>query len=495
MSVAQPVSPLSINQTAMSPLSIVQPTVSPLSIIQTAAAYTPSLEELTQSYKENFYGTLIKFVIITIIQVVIVIWTLAGGGLADIATNWPKYRCNPLIMPFAALFGHDSTENFNFCMKNIFTLNAGAVLAPIYGVMSNFTDIVGTISNVANSFRYLIANLLHGMERLMGSFRDRFQFILFSVRMSFLKIMNLMGRLYSTFYAVIFMGMSGLQAAKNVGNNDMVKFLLEFCFDPETPIELESGAIIPMSALKIGNRLAKVDGKSPVVTSLFSFDGLQTPMVRIGSTVVSSQHFMYNEKLGCWIEAGQHPDAVVVNSLNKLVCLNTSTHILLINGLLFSDYDESESPEVIKETQGLAEATLNSGLKGVDIKNYDLGIEGSTKIKMADGSSKSIETIVVGDKILGGGRVSGTIKEQVTSFARLFDGTKVSPAQLIWSASTNSWVRAGTIFKTFNTQDTFYQVICEHAIFESEFNVFRDYREVLIPEMEDAYSAKFASKA
>ena len=64
-------------------------------------------------------------------------------------------------MPFAGLFGYDATENFNFCMKNIFHSNSAAVLGPVYGLMSSFTDIAGTISNSANSFRYLIANLLN----------------------------------------------------------------------------------------------------------------------------------------------------------------------------------------------------------------------------------------------------------------------------------------------------------------------------------------------
>ena len=471
-------------------MSVAQPiSSSPLSIIQTAVAYTPSIEELTALYEKNFNYTLIKFVIITIIQIFIVIWTLAGGGLADIAQNWPKYRCNPLIMPFAGLFGYDATENFNFCMKNIFSMNAGAVLAPIYGVMANFTDIVGTISNVANSFRYLIANLLHGMERLMGSFRDRFQFILFSIRMSFFKIMNLMGRLYSTFYAVIFMGMSALQAANNVANNDLVKFLLEFCFDPQTPIELASGLIKPLKDLNIGDKLALVNGVNPIVTSLFEFNGKETPMVKIGPTIVSAKHYVFYYG---WIEASSHPDAKIVSSLERLVCLNTDTHTLSINGLVYSDYDESESPDVIKSTQELAEKTLNSGLSGIGISNYDLGIEGSTEILLENGSYKPIESIVIGDTLAGNSVVMGTVKEEVSSVVKLNNGLRVSSAQLIWSDRQNSWIRAAFLYKAkiLNKKEIFYQLITEKSIIETPLYMFRDYREVNIPEMEQAYTEK-----
>jgi hypothetical protein len=483
MSLAQPVS--------SSPILPVSS--SPLSSIQNAAAYTPSIEELTKLYNENFYWTLLKFNLMTAIQIGIVIWTLTGGGLVDIANNWPKYRCNPLIMPFASLFGADATENFNFCMKNIFTSNAGAVLAPLYGVMANFTDIVGTISNVANSFRYLIANLLHGMERLMGSFRDRFQFILFSIRMSFFKIMNLMGRLYSTFYAVIFMGMSALQAANNVANNDLVKFLLEFCFDPATIIELASGEKIPISALKIGDTLAMVDGVNPVVTSLFKFDGSKTPMVKVGNTIVSEQHYMKYKPLDSWIKAGENPDASSAVSLPLLVCLNTSTHTVLIDGDIFTDYDESENPDVIKQVQKVAESSLNSGRAGVTVDNYELGLDGSIPIKMKDGSFKEIQKISIGDILADGGLVKGLVKERVSSIVRLDNGYRVSASQLVWSQSSSAWTRAGTIYNAKPGVDIFYQIISDKSILESNGHMFRDYREVDIPEMEYAYSEKLKS--
>jgi hypothetical protein len=481
-------------------MSLAQPAIgagaTPLASLQTASVYQPSLKELAESWEKNFYANMTKFIIISAIQVVIVIWVISGGGIAEVVNNWPKYRCNPMIMPFAGMFGYDASENFNFCMKNIFSMNAGAVLAPVYGVMSNFTDIIGTISNVANSFRYLISNLLHGMERLMSSFRDRFQFILFSIRMSFFKIMNLMGRLYTTFYAVIFMGMSALQAAQNVANNDMVKFLLEFCFDPETPIELASGLTIPLKQVAIGDKLAAINGVCPIVTSKFKFNGSSTPMVKLNNTFVSSKHYVYYEKLASWIEAGDHPDAEAVMSLPYLDCLNTDTHKVLINNTIFSDYDESESPEVIKSTQKLAEQCLNSGVTGSSATDYALGLDGLTQIKMEDGSFKNLRNISINDKISQGGKVLGIVQEQVSNICILENNVRVSAAQLLWVSK--KWIRAGSKYPVINLNkpEVFYQLITELNILVTKSgDMFRDYREVNVPEMEDAYELKLSSAA
>ena len=35
-------------------------------------------------------------------------------GIKNIKNNWPKYRCNPSVMPFASMFGHDSSQNFTY---------------------------------------------------------------------------------------------------------------------------------------------------------------------------------------------------------------------------------------------------------------------------------------------------------------------------------------------------------------------------------------------
>lgn len=476
-------------------MSVAEGIGTPLASFQQAAAYIPSQKELIASWEKNFNMMLIKFAIVTAIQIGIVVWVISGGGLADVINNWPKYRCNPMIMPFAGLFGFDASENFNFCMKNIFSLNAGAVLAPIYGVMSNFTDVISTVSNVANSFRYLIANLLHGMERLMGSFRDRFQFILFSIRMSFFKITNLMGRLYTTFYAVIFMGMSGLQAAQNVANNDMVKFLLAFCFDPNTPIKLASGKTVLLSEVQIGDKLAPVNGTTPIVTSKFKFNGSKTPMVILNGTRVSSSHYVYYEPLATWIPAELHPNAESTNSLPELICLNTDTHTIKINTNIFRDYEESESPDVINTTQRLAEKSVNSGLSGPTISDYALGLCPNTPVVLASGLKKPISEIEINTKIAQGGIVLGIVQETVTQICTLPNNITVSAAQLLWTG--NSWERAGQVYKIEVLAEPliFYQLITEFNIISSDKTMFRDYREVNIPEMEDAYESFLSLKS
>jgi hypothetical protein len=472
----------------------------PLEILKTAAA-GPDMGTLLADYQLNFNINLIRFFIYTFMQLLVLYFVLAGSGITEVAKNWPKYRCNPAIMPFASLFGYDATENFNYCMKNIFSSNAGTVLGPLYGIMANFTDIVGTVSNVANSFRYLIANLLHGMERLISSFTDRFRDILFTIRTSFLKIQSLMGRLYATFYAVVFMGLSALKAADNVAHNDVVNFIMEFCFPPDTPITMADGSVRPLSSIRIGDRLAAVKGEYPIVTSLFEFDGAKTKMVRFpgSDVVVSGQHFVFYDSLGIWLEAEQHPDTVPAPSVPKLLCLNTSTHVLRVGEHLFSDYDETSDSQVIFETQSLSLKMLNRRIyraPSPSTKNYSLGIEGAAAIRMKDGSVKRICDVLVGDVIYMGGAVLGTVREAVSetvSIPGIVRDRIVSASQIVWDKENYEWRRAAELYpdriSMLSRPYVLYQLITANNVLESEGQVYRDYREISDPDMEEPYSS------
>jgi hypothetical protein len=97
------------------------------------------------------------------------------------------------------------------------------------------------IMNVAVSIRQLFSSFLAGVNKFIRNVRDRIEALLFSVRMSFIKLNNLMGKVYGTMYAVMWMGTSALAAGNNLANNDLVTFLFEFCFHPDTPIQRGDG--------------------------------------------------------------------------------------------------------------------------------------------------------------------------------------------------------------------------------------------------------------
>jgi hypothetical protein len=329
--------------------------------------------------------------------------------------------------------------------------------------------------------------------------------------MSFMRLQHLMGRVYGTMYAVVWMGTSAITAGFNISDNSLVQFLFEFCFDPDTPVQLASGARVPIKDVRIGDVLAATPSNpAPTVTSVFEFDGARTPMVCIaGDVVVSQEHYVW---YGAWIPAKAHPHARPVPSIPKLVCLNVTGHEFTVGhtGQVVADYDEHSTPDVIAKTQALAEKALNGGGGGGGAAattdplqhDYQLGIDPVAEVYMSDGTWTPMHNIQIGDSVWNSGTVCGIVHERVTAVAT-YNGIRVSAAQLVYDCVKHKWVRnlGGGGAARINTVADFTQLITMNG---SAFRIrcpttkwetyVRDYREIPNPEMEDAYVEKFTEK-
>ena len=61
-------------------------------------------------------------------------------GISNIKNNWEYYKCNPSIMPFAGVFGHDVGKNFNECVQTSQVDFMSSFLDPIYQSLNYFAQ-------------------------------------------------------------------------------------------------------------------------------------------------------------------------------------------------------------------------------------------------------------------------------------------------------------------------------------------------------------------
>ena len=77
-------------------------------------------------------------IIIILIFILLYVFNILVVGIKNIKNNWPKYRCNPVVMPFASLFGQDPAQNFTYCIQTMQTNYMGYLTQPIHYNMSVF---------------------------------------------------------------------------------------------------------------------------------------------------------------------------------------------------------------------------------------------------------------------------------------------------------------------------------------------------------------------
>jgi len=436
---------------------------------------------------------MVGFILLLLILISIWIALLSGADIGEVKQNWPKYRCRPNIMPFASLYGHNTAENFQFCLMNMFGDEMGTALGPVFQILGKLISSLVLLIQVANSIRLQFATMMGGVNTLFSNFTDRFKQLMSAVQLSAYRIKLIMGRLYGAFFAMIYMSIAGMTAMQNFTETSLFSFLDTFCFDPDTQVLIESKGSIPVKDVKIGDVFERTGGK---VTSAFQFKADGQPMVELpGKIIVSTNHFINHR--GAWIPAGEHPDAKHIASWaggkeRPLICFNTSDHKIPVGDYIFLDYDETEEGD--QKTMEWIGERLN-GYKTKALRNYSYSscVHASTRVRMADGSTKSIEDIQLDDRLTTG-TVTGLVKKVVDFECRLPSGDLCAPGLCCWTGQ--KWERAGEISGPRETKpQLMYSLVVLHsATFETSKGAFvRDYVEVHSPEAEQFYAEAIAT--
>lgn len=451
---------------------------------------------MLDEWRVKFTGFLIKFGILSVFFIGCFIAIFATGSVKDVIENWSRYRCNPLILPFSDFFGYDAGENFQFCVKSMMQNQSGEFFQPVYGLLGQFSSSLGMIVNTTNGFRKVLGNFRLSTDSFVGSVQAKISALLLQIRLSFMRMQTLMGRVYGTMYSIIWMGTSAITAGTSLQENSLVNFMFEFCFAPNTLLQLADGSQRFIKDVQIGDIL---EGNAKV-TSTFIFDGTRTPMVSIGADVLSGEHRVkYASK---WIAAHQHPSALPTPSIPLLICLNVEGHVFrTAAGLEVADYDESENPVAIAAAQTIAQKRLNGSVNHVGssktVRDYALGLDPDAEVCMHDASWKFLHSLHIDDRVLGGATVVGCVKEVCQTVFEWGD-VAVSAAQLIYV--DEQWTRAEHLrgSRPYRTPPYLLHVLTDVSapLFLRKSSkhapiVVRDYREAALPEMETPYLDTF----
>jgi len=368
--------------------------------------------------------------------------------------NWDTERCKPTLLPFAGFINKPENQtnfqftsnNFQYCIQNIIQMFAGASINPFYYITSVLTELFSVISEIINTIRGMInyirnclsdifdtvfgriINTTSALQRVLTTLKDTMAkslgyvvLLYYFVQSLFLTGFSLIGTFIEAmiivlivitalvlifflqlnpFAAVIFIIIYALVAIPLIyiiylfsnlpqfGKNSSIPSL-KTCFDKNTIFKLSNGKEITISQLKVGDILE--DGT--IIQCHFILDASRETMYYLNDVIVSGSHpVLYNNQ---WISVSEHPNVEKIKNYHEkyIYCLNTSNKKIVINNIIFSDWDD-----VLNENR--ASILLNNfndkNLNNIH-KYYDKGFTGTTLIKMHNESFKPISQIKVGD--------------------------------------------------------------------------------------------------
>lgn len=139
-------------------------------------------------------------------------------GMKNIQNNWPKYRCNPSVMPFANMFGHDVTTNFTYCVQNMQSNYMDTLLAPVHYLQSVSNTNIGNITDSLNYIREFINdlrnNITSGIQSIFGVFLN----MLIEVQKITMKIKDMMAKTIGINASMLYMLDGSIKTAQSTWN-------------------------------------------------------------------------------------------------------------------------------------------------------------------------------------------------------------------------------------------------------------------------------------
>jgi hypothetical protein len=435
---------------------------------------------------------------VIILILVLFATTLFGSrqlaNISSIKANWANERCSPMIMPFASLFGYNAKENFDFCLGRIFRTHSEPYMGSMGSIFGQFGGMLQTLFQSMSSMRNTIASMGGGINLMFQEFTDRISTFFFRLRISAIRLKTLFGRMYAILFSIMYMGTSGIAGMTSFTNTSLFSFLNTFCFPGDTLLCIQDKTgvrRVPIKDIRIGDIL--MPGHCPV-TATFQFYAKGQPMVQLGSTIVSTNHYVYHE--GKRIQAGDHPFAIDKGpwaSEEPLYCLNTANHHLPVGPLVFMDYDETAAADTA--TMNMIDRRIN-GTPHAPLKDYPFTESGCAmgehvRIKTLSGIKRAVD-LQIGDRLSTGCTVVGWIRRHVTEVCD-HAGTLVTPATLYWD--TTQWRRYGDTHPIRKDPcELLSFVVTPHSQMEWEDGtIIRDYMEWCSPDAEQYYTEQLTA--
>lgn len=304
---------------------------------------------------------LIRTIFILLIFVALFLYNILSVGIKKVEEDWPTYRCNPAVMPFAGMFGQDAAQNFTYCIQTMQGNYMSFLMQPFNYNLGVVGQLGTTLTTSMNSVRAFISNLRDFITNIVQSVFGVFLNILIEFQRITIAIKDMTSKLVGILATLMYTldgSVMTMQSVWNGAPGQMVQALS--CFHPDTKVSLEDGSHVSMKDLPLGSRL-KNNTRVLSVMKLTNLneDGTQMeemyqmPGEKPSKPIyVSGSHLVYDCVTDNFVPVKQFSELCKIRGesgkcqlsdiyCNELSCLITSNHTIPIGDYVFHDWEDN----------------------------------------------------------------------------------------------------------------------------------------------------------
>ena len=393
-----------------------------------------------------------------------------------IMADWANNRCGVFVMFASSYFKPDDdprspgdfgSDNMRFCMGQLAKAVMGTALAPYNKLLEQQSNNLNDNFISLNYLRKITKVMMDAFMSFMEPFFKKFTLVAYQVGVVVQHLRMAMGRVNAILTSFIYQGISLVTGIQNmiefiffivliilavmIGLLIILFFILfpfipilitpvililivggsvaassmndAFCFVPETPVVLATGATKAISEIQLGDVLQG----GGIVTGMLQMDGSTTPLYDLEGIRVSGSHLVQYK--GKWQSVSEDPRSIPMQQKESVLhCLNTTNRLIPVqtnqgSTVLFRDWEELDEEDttgqeawdrmVSKILGGVSDTTTTDAkdtfclMDGVNTVMTETGIKSLNDIRLGDKLQLSYNryTTVIG---LVDGYVTGT---------------------------------------------------------------------------------------
>lgn len=317
-------------------------------------------------------------ILVIFIFILLYIFNLLVVGIQRIKANWPVYRCQPLIMPFASVFGHDSSENFAYCIANMQKNFMGPLLQPLNFNISSLGDITGGLTNNLNINRDFMSKLRFSIsDTFMNIFSVIFNIVI-EIQRTSINFKDMVGKLVGVMTSTLYILNGSIMTMQSAWEGPPGQLVKALCFHPETKIKLKSGEILSMKDIPLNSTLengtkvcatmqiSNLDENGCIIEKMYRVkrnngiknNSIKNDIIKNNSIknnsinksappetediLVSGSHLIYDPHNKQFVHVKDLPESELTEiNCEVLACLITSDHTIPIGEWIFHDWEDS----------------------------------------------------------------------------------------------------------------------------------------------------------
>ena len=265
----------------------------------------------------------------------------------QIKHNWPKHRCNPMVMPFAGMLGPDGTtasQNHSSCVQTQQKSAMGSLMAPIHYSSSLVNSIGSDVTSGLDMVRKVFAYVRNMVEQVVKKIIGIFMNIITEVLKLIIKLKDLGSKIMGVMAVLLFMLDGMVKTGTGIWAGPVGETIRFLCFHPSTRVQLKNFEVKRMSEIKVGDIL---ENGSIVLGTMQLAGCKENPYYKIYSKqmycdiFVTGSHMVQDKRTGKFIPVEELLEAERTKEYtSEMCCLITDDHLIPVGEYMFWDWED-----------------------------------------------------------------------------------------------------------------------------------------------------------